>query len=124
VTEAVGQADFLHVRIVNVDGGSLTAELDGELSHATSGPALELLTDAINRGETRIVLDLNGLGFCDSAGITFLVHLQQRAADAGGWLRLAAPAPLVRQVLTVTYLDQTVPIYPSADQARNEPPPA
>ncbi len=111
-------ADFLNVRIADVADGCLTAVLDGELSHATCGPPLELLTDAITRGETKIVLDLSQLGFCDSAGLRLIVQLHQRTAAAGGWLRLAAPAPAVLRVLTVTNLDQVLDIYPTAGEAR------
>jgi anti-anti-sigma factor len=96
----------------------LTAILDGELSHATCAPSLELLTDAIARGENRIVLDLSQLGFCDSAGLRLIVQLHERTTTAGGWLRLAAPTPMMLHILTVTNLNQVLNIYPSVDLAR------
>jgi len=110
-------ADFLHVRIVDVVDGMLTAGLDGELRYGTCAPALELLTDAIAHGETRIVLDLSKLGFCDSAGLRLLVQLQERTTTAGGWLRLAGVSSWILQLLAITRLDQEIPIYPSVEDA-------
>jgi anti-sigma B factor antagonist len=110
-------ADFLNVRIVEVVDGRLTARLDGELSYATCAPALELLTDAINHGENKLILDLSPLGFCDSAGLRLLVQLAERTGKAGGWLRLAAPTELMLRILTVTNLHERLFIYPTLDHA-------
>jgi anti-anti-sigma factor len=112
------QADFLHVQIVDVEDGLVTAKLDGELSHATCAPVMELLNDAINRGETRIVLDLRDVGFCDSAGLGLFVQLNKQTTEAGGWLRLAAPTPFMANLLAITNLDQALPIFSSVGQAR------
>jgi anti-anti-sigma factor len=112
------QADFLHVQIVDAEDGLVTAKLDGELSHATCAPVMELLSDAVNRGETRIVLDLGDLGFCDSAGLGLFVQLNRRTAEKGGWLRLAAPTPFVAKLLAMTNLDRALPIFSSVAQAR------
>ncbi len=114
---AGAHADFLHVRIIDVVDGMLTAGLDGELRYGTCGPALELLTDAIGHGETRIVLDLSRLGFCDSEGLRLLIQLQERTAAAGGWLRLAEPSSWILQLLAISRLDQEIPIYPSVEDA-------
>jgi anti-anti-sigma factor len=112
------QADFLNVRIVDAQDGLVTAKLDGELSHATCAPVLELLIDAINRGETRIVLDLRDVGFCDSAGLGLFVQLNKRTTGEGGWLRLAAPTPFMANLLAITNLDRALPVFDSVSQAR------
>jgi anti-anti-sigma factor len=116
-TSQAESADFLHVRMVEVQDGRLTARLEGELSYATCAPALELLTDAIHRGENKLVLDLSILGFCDSAGLRLLVQLEEHTGKAGGWLRLAAPTPLMLRILTVTNLLRMLAVYPSLEQA-------
>jgi anti-sigma B factor antagonist len=111
------QADFLNVKIIDVLDGLLTARLDGELSYGTCEPALELLTDAISRGETRIILDLSRLGFCDSAGLRLLIQLHELTAKAGGWLRLAAPAPALQELIDLTNLHRILAIYPAVEDA-------
>ena len=110
-------ADFLNVRIIDVVADRLTARLDGELSYGTCAPALELLTDAIERGESKLVLDLSRLGFCDSAGLRLLVQLEELTGKAGGWLRLAAPPQQMLQILTVTNLHRFLALYPSLHHA-------
>ncbi|WP_117212801.1 STAS domain-containing protein [Allorhizocola rhizosphaerae] len=101
-----GPSDHLNLRLVERPGGLLEAALVGELSFATSKPPLELLMDAIERGETRLVLDLKELGFCDSAGLHMLVRLHEAAGSAGGWLRLVNVPDQVLRIIKATNLDQ------------------
>jgi anti-anti-sigma factor len=59
-----------------------------------------------------LVMDLSGLGFCDSSGITALLAARQRALAAGADIVLAAvPANLMR-VLTLVGLDRVFTLLP------------
>ena len=118
MTEAFADApsDHLNLRLVEHPDGLLEAAMSGELSFATSKPPLELLMDAIDRGEIRMVLDLSELGFCDSAGLHMLVRLHQAATKAGGWLRLInVPAPVLR-IIKATNLDQLLDAHEKVTQ--------
>ncbi len=60
----------------------------------------------------RLVMDLSGLTFCDSSGITALLAARQRALAAGADIALAAvPANLMR-VLTLVGLDRVFTLLP------------
>jgi anti-anti-sigma factor len=64
-----------------------------------------------------LVLDLSGLEFCDSSGITTLLAARQRALAAGADVVLAAvPANLLR-VLTLVGLDQVFTLRPDSSAA-------
>ncbi|MFF7721463.1 STAS domain-containing protein [Streptomyces luteogriseus] len=64
-----------------------------------------------------LVLDLSGLTFCDSSGITALLAARQHAMAAGADIILAAvPANLLR-VLTVVGLDQVFTLRPDSSAA-------
>ncbi|MFJ4971649.1 STAS domain-containing protein [Streptomyces sp. NPDC088755] len=64
-----------------------------------------------------IVIDCASLSFCDSSGIGGLVRLYQRLSAQGGQLRLAAaPAPVAR-VLSLTGLDQVIPVHATTGEA-------
>ena len=52
---------------------------------------------------------------CDSSALSMFVQVHQRTTAAGGWLRLVAPQPMVRQILHVTNLDQLIPVQASVD---------
>ncbi|MFJ3617450.1 STAS domain-containing protein [Streptomyces iakyrus] len=64
-----------------------------------------------------LVLDLSGLEFCDSSGITALLAARQHALAAGADVVLAAvPANLMR-VLTLVGLDQVFTLRPDSSAA-------
>ncbi|MET9390410.1 STAS domain-containing protein [Streptomyces sp. NPDC006624] len=61
-----------------------------------------------------LVLDLSGLGFCDSSGITALLAARQRALAAEAEVVLAAvPASLLR-VLSLVGLDRVFTLRPDS----------
>lgn len=61
-----------------------------------------------------LVIDLSGLRFCDSSGITVFLAARQRALDAGADVALSAvPANLLR-VLTLVGLDQVFTLLPDS----------
>ncbi|MFF5370931.1 STAS domain-containing protein [Streptomyces sp. NPDC013187] len=64
-----------------------------------------------------LVLDLSGLAFCDSSGITALLAARQHALAADADIVLAAvPANLLR-VLTLVGLDQVFTLRPDSSAA-------
>jgi anti-anti-sigma factor len=64
-----------------------------------------------------LVLELSGLAFCDSSGITALLAARQQALAAGADVVLAAaPANLLR-VLTLVGLDQVFTLRPDSSAA-------
>jgi anti-sigma B factor antagonist len=93
--------DPFEIVLAHLDGlvrVSLRGDLDyyATLEHAD---ALREVTDL----RTRVVLDLAGLTFIDSAGIAFLAHL---ANTHDGPVRLENVPPIVRRTLTVTGLQE------------------
>jgi anti-sigma B factor antagonist len=77
--------------------------LQGELDIASGAELAVRLADAGRRG-ARIVVDLSGLEFMDSAGMGVL-HRASIWAGEGGWtLDLTGPRPDVARVLRLTNL--------------------
>jgi anti-sigma B factor antagonist len=93
----------------------------GEIDFATHRALLGRLAAEIERGHSRILLDLSSVTFCDSTGIGMLVRIFRQAAQRGGWLRLAGPVPAVRRVLEITNLDRMIPVFDSVTDARKAP---
>ena len=82
----IGEVDLSNVR-----------DVEAALSYlAVSGQAL--------------TLDLVGLSYLDSQGVSMLFRLAQRAGRSGGSLTLANPQNLVRQVIEITHLEDAVAI--------------
>jgi anti-sigma B factor antagonist len=68
-----------------------------------------------------ITADLTGTVFCDSAGVHAITRAHQRAAEAGGELRLAVGGSPVARILELTGLDQIIPVFPGVQQSLDTP---
>ena len=81
-------------------------------------PGLIQITDGIvNNGARRIVLDLHGLPFINSAALGYLVKVHKSLAADGGELALARLQPAIENILRMTQLDQLFPHFPTRDEA-------
>lgn len=102
------------VQIAYVEG-----EID--LSNATEIGA-ELQANVPNSVET-LVVDLSGTTHLDSAGFRLLYGLRQQLDARGQGLRLVVPHDgLIMEVISITGLDQAVPISPTVEQALGQLP--
>ena len=81
-------------------------------------PALREQVDHLDLSPGQnLVIDMSGLDFCDSTGITALLAARQRAQAAGADVTLAAvPADTLR-ILTVVGLHQVFTIHPGSATA-------
>jgi anti-anti-sigma factor len=61
-------------------------------------------------GATRLVLDLSGLSFIDSAGLRVILQAEQTSKAAGGKLVVRAPSPPVRRLFEITGLDDALTV--------------
>ncbi|MFG2576962.1 STAS domain-containing protein [Streptomyces sp. NPDC048481] len=92
-------------------------EIAGALAYPHATELTDLLPTVPLRPGGRLVLDLAGMDFCDSSGISALIAARNLAQAAGAEVALAAvPAHTVR-VLHVVGLDQIFPLYPDSDAA-------
>ncbi|HWK12333.1 MAG TPA: STAS domain-containing protein [Vicinamibacterales bacterium] len=76
-----------------------TIAVGGRLSRATAPRLAEALEEAIAGGGRRIVLDLGGLDYLNSAGLQVLGEISARLAAIGGALVLMGAQPPVRIAL-------------------------
>jgi anti-sigma B factor antagonist len=84
--------------------GALVIVLNGELDRLSSPRLHDVLIAQLDGGTCRLVLDVTGLGFCDSTGLWTILELQRRADAAGGCLRLAGVHGVLERILTITGL--------------------
>ncbi|MGW4895689.1 STAS domain-containing protein [Kitasatospora sp. NPDC004240] len=91
------------LRITTVATGSaIICRLEGEID-LDQRPKLEnALVQAVNGRPARLLVDLAGVGFCDSAGLNALLVTRADAETAGIRLILTAPPPQIRRLLEIT----------------------
>lgn len=87
---------------------------------AAIADTLRAALDGFQRG-ARLVLDLRGLSFMDSAGVHLLVVLDRRAKRDGFDLTLVAPAAPIDRAIQLCGLDQVLPFVAPDDAVDNEP---
>ncbi|WP_432080404.1 STAS domain-containing protein [Streptomyces sp. WAC 04229] len=92
-------------------------ELAGELDHHTAHEVRAALPGLGLRPGQQLVLDLAGLTFCDSSGLTVLIAARNHALAADASIALAAVPERVSRVFRVVGLDQVFPTHPTAREA-------
>ena len=96
------------------EGGRAVVSATGEVDVFTAPRLDDALTAA---GRTDVVVDLSGVDFLDSTGLSVLVKAQQTVQEAGGKLAVVVTAERVAKVFRITGLDQTLALHPTLDAA-------
>ncbi|MGX1886534.1 STAS domain-containing protein [Streptomyces sp. NPDC055287] len=102
----------LHTRTTTA---GVVVELTGELDHHTAPEVRTALPDL--RPGQQLVLDLEGLTFCDSSGITVLIAARNHALAAGAVIALAAVPDRVSRTFRIVGLEHVFPTHPTAQAA-------
>lgn len=92
-------------------------ELAGELDHHSAPEIRDLLPGLPIKHGQQIVVDLGGLTFCDSSGITVLIAARNIALAAHCTVVLAAVPDMVSRTFTIVGLDQVFPTHRTAQAA-------
>jgi len=91
----------------------------GRITLGRETEALRESVKAILRaGRTRVVLDLAGVDYIDSAGLGTLVALSTSVRQTGGELKLANLTARVHDLLQITRLSTIFEVYDSLEKAR------
>jgi anti-sigma B factor antagonist len=89
----------------------------GEVHVSTAPEFSERLNDAIAGGKTGVVIDMTGVDFIDSTGLSVLLNALRRVTRQQGTLALAVNNPTVLRLFEITRLDSTFDILPDREAA-------
>ena len=76
------------------------------------------ISDLSDNGVQKLVVDLSGIEFADSAGLGFIMFLHGKMKTAGGQLRLVTPAPRLLEMFKMTHTDSILAIDPRSGAVR------
>jgi anti-sigma B factor antagonist len=107
----------VHVSVLGNPDDSVVLAVRGNLDLDSATVLTTTLDQVLKRSVPRVVVDLSGVEFCDSTGLSAFVVGHNRAAAAGGWLRLAAPSAWMSQLLDTVGLSRRLGIYPGVAEA-------
>ncbi len=87
-------------------GSDITlVSVTGKLALGRESQRIETLSEELaKRGARRVIFDLSGVDYIDSAGIGMLALSTGKLKEAGGSLALVAPEGRVLQLLTLTQM--------------------
>jgi anti-sigma B factor antagonist len=99
------------------EAGPVVLTVTGELDHHTAPQLTQALRNAPLAHDRPLVIDLSGLAYCDSTGITVLVTAYQRTEAAGTSFSLAGLSHDLHRVFQTVGLDQVFTFHPTLDDA-------
>ena len=88
----------------------------GEIDLATSSILGGALVEAV-KSRRHLVVDLSAVTFLDSTGLGVLIRAQKQIAATHKSMSLAGPTGMVAKVLSITRIDDAIPVYPNLDTA-------
>ena len=91
--------------------------LKGEIDLHVSPSVTASLNAIIEKKPRRLVVDLSGVTYIDSAGLAALIQAMQKVEGYGGKFVLAGLQETVRSIFEISRLDQVFQIFPDADAA-------
>jgi anti-sigma B factor antagonist len=92
-------------------------QVNGRVDSMNANQLGEALSDEIDSGHIRIVLDLAGVDYMSSAGLREMVNALKKVKRATGDVRIAQPSERVREVLEMAGLDTIFQIYATQVEA-------
>ncbi|MGQ4422092.1 STAS domain-containing protein [Streptomyces violaceoruber] len=107
---------YLTVRVRTGTARSVI-ELTGELDHHTAADVRDTLPGLGLQPGQQLVLDLAGLTFLDSTGLTVLIAARNHALATDATIALAAVPDRVSRIIRVLGLNQFFPTHPTAQDA-------
>jgi anti-sigma B factor antagonist len=105
-----GEADQELTVDVHDEEGVPVLVVRGELD-AYSAPTLDAAVEqALAAGATRLVLDLEGVGFIDSSGLRSMIRARKQVGDEPSALQIRRPQQATLRLLEITALTDHFPV--------------
>ncbi|MFS8103077.1 STAS domain-containing protein [Lentzea alba] len=99
---------------------AVVLEVAGEVDAYTAPLLQERLTEVFAeaaKGRLAVVLDMTGVSFLASTGLSVLVEFHLRGVEEGTTLRVVAPAGSVLRALRATTLNEMIELHATVDEA-------
>lgn len=104
------------IRVIAAAEGYALVQLSGDFDLASKALLQDHLRAAA-RLSADLIVDMRQVEFADCAAVGALVSAKQEVEREGGSLRLLAPPPLVRTIIELSGLTQTLPVHPDLSSA-------
>jgi anti-sigma B factor antagonist len=89
----------------------------GRLDATQATTAYEQITGELE-GRSKVVLDLEGVDYMSSGGLSIIIRLVHHLRDKGGDLYLASPQPFVQKVFDIVSFNAILKVFDQVDEAQ------
>jgi anti-sigma B factor antagonist len=103
--------------IVRQAGTAVLASPVGSLDALTAPEVEACLQAELDRGQSRLILDLGQTDYMGSVGLRVMLSIMQQCRRKGGDLRVAAAQPGVAKVLRMSGAGEVLKIFATAGEA-------
>jgi anti-sigma B factor antagonist len=100
----------LSLQVVPRDGWTAVL-VAGDIDLTTAPKLREQLLRLLSDGQTQLVVDLAGVGFCDSTGLGVLIGAARRARNVGGDVQLSGLSSGLVRIFELTRLHQAFTVH-------------
>lgn len=105
------------IRTTTAPSNVTVVTVEGQLIVANRQELKQALTDALDTGARKFVVDFGPTAYIDSSGLGALVSVNKKVREAGGELRLAGLNEDLRSLFELTKLDTLFVISPTTPEA-------
>lgn len=92
-------------------------EVGGEVDVYTAPKLRESIVNAVDKGHTRLIVDVEQVDFLDSTGLGVLVGSLKRVRAEGGSLDIVCTHERILKIFDITGLDKVFGLHTSVDAA-------
>jgi len=92
--------------------------LSGRLNGASAPEFKQRIRQIVESGKPKLILDMAGVTFIDSSGLSALISGLKATREAGGFLRLASLGSQVTAVIKLMMLDRVFDVYADVTAAK------
>jgi anti-anti-sigma factor len=103
--------------VARMEGDVIIIRAIGRLDAESSGLFDAALNQALSDQSPVIILDAEELLYTSSSGLRVMLAVQKQLKQRGGELRIAAPMPDIRKVLSMTGFLSVFSIWDSVEEA-------
>lgn len=93
--------------------------LSGRLNGASAPELKHRIKQIVEAGKTKLIMDMRGIVFIDSSGLSSLISGLKCAREAGGFFRLAGLRDQAAAVIKLMMLDRVFDTYADVDAAKD-----
>ncbi len=99
----------IHERVI--DERTTVLAVEGEIHVSTAPEFSAMLSSTVDGRRTSLVLDLTGVMFIDSTGLSVLLNALRQVTHVGGQMAVVCSNPTVLRLFEITRLDTTFDIH-------------